>query len=85
MIGFLAPYKTALIVAALIGLICGAAYMIWSWQDTVGDARELNVTRDINTRGAKDADAVIKGELDVHACRASGRVWSLARGACLDR
>jgi hypothetical protein len=81
----LAPYRTAAIVAALVVAIGGLGWIIWRAADTVGDARELNVTREITTRGQKDADAISKGEFDVHACRASGRVWNISRGACVDR
>lgn len=69
-------------IAAGFALTTALVYGIWRAADMIGDAREHNVERAIEHKGASDADAVIRGEHDVRACRAAGGVWSLARARC---
>jgi hypothetical protein len=81
----IAPYRTLAIAAALVAAIGIAGAAILSWRNDIHAAATGKAAATINQKGSTDADAVTEGEFDVHACRASGRVWNLAAGACVDR
>lgn len=76
----LLPTKLRLALAA--ALVLGGLAAAWKIYDALSDGRVARAVERQNERGAADADKVIRGEHDVHACRRAGGVWNLARGRC---
>jgi hypothetical protein len=82
MLGFVAPYKTALIVASLIGAISVAGYAIIAVRNDIYAAATGKAADAINKEGTDNADRAEAGRLAARACHASGGMWNLATGKC---
>lgn len=76
----LIPFKLRFALVASLGM--AALGVGWKVYDSLSDGRVTRAVEKVTTKGAADADKVIKGEHDVYACRDAGGVWNLARGRC---
>lgn len=77
-----ASFRLPLIVGAASALMAGGVWLVWSIRTDIRRAAEVDAAVELNVKGASDADKVIKGEHDVHACRRAGGVWNLAKARC---
>ncbi len=82
MLSFLAPYKTGLIIAALIGAITVAGWAILAVRNDIHAAATGKAAATINKEGTDNADRAEAGRLAARACHASGGLWNLATGKC---
>jgi hypothetical protein len=82
MIGFLAPHKTAFIIAGLIGAISIAGYAILAVRNDIYTAATSKASTSINKEGTTNADRAEDGRLAARACHASGGLWNLSTGKC---